>query len=67
MLQVLPITQLTPQKLSVKRNNRTGAEGASAWPEDQKRQRERRPGHRQCRFWGGGGTSLISYNSHHTN
>jgi len=36
---ILYIIQLTPQKLSAEHKNRAGAEGASAWPEDQKRHR----------------------------
>jgi len=62
---VLQIIQLTPQKLSAERKNRSGAKGASAWPEDQKRHRGRRPGCRRYRevlvFF----LSFKSYNSHH--
>jgi len=41
------IIQLTPQKLSVARENLPGATGAGVWPEDQKLHRGRRPGRRR--------------------
>ena len=41
--------QLTPQKLSAGRKNRSGAKGTSAWPEGQRRHRGRRPGRRRYR------------------
>jgi len=43
----LQYIQLTPRKLSAERKNRSGAKGASAWPEDQKKHRGRRPGRRR--------------------
>jgi len=44
---ILYIIPLTPTKLSAGRKNRTGAKGASAWPDDQKRHRGRRPSRRR--------------------
>jgi len=44
---ILHIIQLTPQKLSAELKNRPGAKGASAWPEDQRLHRRRRPGRRR--------------------
>jgi len=48
-LHILYVIQRTPQKLSAELKNRLCAEGASAWPADQKRHRGRRPGRRRYR------------------
>ena len=44
MRYILHIIQLAPQKLSREHKHSTGAQSASAWPEDQKRHRGGKPG-----------------------
>jgi len=46
-MYILHIIQLTPQKLSAELKNRPGGKGASAWPEDQRMHRKRRPRRRR--------------------
>jgi len=46
-VSILHIMQLAPQKLSAELKNRPGAEGAGAWPEDQRLQGRRRAGRRR--------------------
>jgi len=57
---ILHIIQLTPRKLSAELENRPGAIGASAWPEDQRLHRGRRP------FLSGSCVGYFMINTRHT-